>query len=150
MAHAEQTSHSSKSRKMFLLFSHTLTDGQKKDARESLGVAEFIALPEALQRYWSQIPPESDLDESDLGRLLDWLSAEADRGDYVLVQGDFGATFYVVDFCLLNGLRPVYATTRRTVTQETSAENKVISVKHFEHVRYRHFRYFQEHKRDSK
>ena len=44
--------------KMFLLFSHQLTDEQKKDAIENLKVTKFISLPEKLQKLWSNIPPE--------------------------------------------------------------------------------------------
>ena len=46
--------------KMFLLFSHSLTDEQKKDAIENLKVTKFISLPEQLQKLWSNIPPEID------------------------------------------------------------------------------------------
>ncbi len=38
--------------KMFLLFSHRLTDEQIRDAKENLAVIEFIALPKDLQYLW--------------------------------------------------------------------------------------------------
>ena len=43
--------------KMYLFFSHKLTDAQIEDAKK-LGVDEFVYLPEDLQRKFSNIPPE--------------------------------------------------------------------------------------------
>ena len=45
-------------KKMFLLFSHKLTDEQIKDAKENLGVDEFVYLPPSLQKKFSNVPPE--------------------------------------------------------------------------------------------
>jgi len=46
--------------KMFLLFSHKLTDEQIKDAKSNLGVDEFVYLPDDLQNKFSNVPPEID------------------------------------------------------------------------------------------
>ncbi len=44
--------------KMFLLFSHKLTQFQKDDALASWGISEFVELPSELQTLWSNIPAE--------------------------------------------------------------------------------------------
>jgi len=50
--------------KMFLLFSHKLTDTQIKDAIQNLKVTDFIYLPDNLQKLWSNVPSDLfDLDE---------------------------------------------------------------------------------------
>jgi len=43
---------------LYLLFSHELTDQQKKEAYEELGVSKIYSLPDNLKALWSQIPPE--------------------------------------------------------------------------------------------
>jgi Tfp pilus assembly pilus retraction ATPase PilT len=44
-------------KKMILLFSHTLTDKQKEDAKQKWQV-DFVYLPKELQRIWSDISPD--------------------------------------------------------------------------------------------
>ena len=44
--------------KMYLLFSHKLTNEQIDDANTNLKVYDFVSLPETLQTLWSNIPPE--------------------------------------------------------------------------------------------
>ncbi len=39
-------------KKMFLLFSHKLTQTQKDDAIKTLGIDEFVYLPENLQQVF--------------------------------------------------------------------------------------------------
>ena len=99
--------------KLFLLFSHKLTEDQINDAKESLKADEFVYLPEILQKIWSNINPEGGLDKIPLNKICEWLEKEAKKNDFVLIQGDFGATVYSVDFCFKNSLLPIYATTKR-------------------------------------
>ncbi|MCB4205246.1 hypothetical protein LF845_09780 [Deferribacterales bacterium Es71-Z0220] len=128
--------------KLFLLFSHKLTDKQITDAKESLGVEKFVYLPDDLQVIWSQVSPYSELPLIELNRIVDWLKFEANKGDYILVQGDFGATFYVVDFCLKNNLIPVYSTSRRISVEKNGNNGKIVKTNIFEHVTFRKYRYF--------
>ena len=44
-------------KKMFLLFSHKLTEIQREDAIKSLNIETFVSLPEKLQNYWSNVDP---------------------------------------------------------------------------------------------
>ena len=57
-------------KKMFLFFSHILTDLQKKEAEEEWGINEFVYLPEDLQRKWSQIDPFSESVDINLLRFF--------------------------------------------------------------------------------
>lgn len=126
-------------KKMFLIFSHKLTDSQKQDACLNLNISEFIYLPDNLQRKWLDISPYEETLSLFLQDLLVWLKINAKKDDYVLVQGDFGAVFLVVDFCFKNELVPVYSTTKRQiVNEETEGENVNIS-RVFSHVRFRKY-----------
>lgn len=126
-------------KKMFLVFSHQLTDFQKEDARLNLGVNEFIYLPDNLKIQWSDISPYDDSLTFYLQDLINWLKINARKGDYVLVQGDFGATFLIVDFCLKNDLIPVYSTTKREIISEIKNGENIKVSRLFTHVRFRKY-----------
>lgn len=125
-------------KKMFLLFSHTLTSEQKEDAQGSLGVEEFVTLPSDLQGLWSNVPATLD-DLSDyLEPLQSYFKNNLQTDDVVLVQGDFGATFTMVNELKSLGARVVHATTQRDVVEKT-VDNKIIKTSVFKHVRFRSY-----------
>jgi NAD(P)H-flavin reductase len=123
--------------KMFLLFSHKLTDEQKKDAY-SLGVEEFVKLPKDLQYKWSNVPADIEKLEGYIDDFYKFLEENAKKGDYVLAQGDFGMCCKIAEFCKKNGLIAVYATTKR-VAKEIQKDGKLIKISVFEHVRFRRY-----------
>lgn len=65
-----------------------------------------------------------------------WISQNARAGDVALVQGDFGLTYAMVNFCKEKGLIPVYATTERKVEEEKK-DGVVLVKRTFNHVRFR-------------
>ncbi|MGB9977453.1 CRISPR-associated protein Csx20 [Thermovenabulum sp.] len=125
-------------RKMFLIISHELDEIQKKQAKELFHVKFFIRLPEKLQEIWSNIPPEiENVDELIVG-IKDFIKLNSIKGDVVLVQGDYGATYKIVNFCKENGLLPVYATTKR-ITEEKKEGDEIFIKRVFKHVRFREY-----------
>ena len=126
-------------KRMFLLFSHTLTDEQEKDARAKLGVGEFVYMPDELGRKWKQVPPEGEFDQDLAGLFTGWLKENSSTGDYALVQGEFGLTFALVDFCLNNQIIPLYATTRRVFSQETDKDGNTVNRHVFKHIGFRRY-----------
>jgi len=125
--------------KMFLLFSHKLTEDQIKDAKDNLGVKEFVYLPDDLQKKFSNVPPELDDIKKYSGVFIDFLKNNAKKEDFVLIQGDFGIVFNVVEFCKENNLKAVYSTTKRMV-KEKIIDGKVVKISEFKHIKFR--RYF--------
>jgi len=123
--------------KMFLLFSHKLTNEQIEDAKKSFGVNEFVYLPESLQEIWSNIPPEIEDIKPFLEDIKQFLRENANKGDIVLIQGDFGAVVEMVEF-VRYWLLPVYATTKR-VSKEIKKDGKIVKVSEFKHVRFRKY-----------
>jgi len=125
-------------KKMFLLFSHKLTQAQIINAKEQFGVGEFTYLSDELQHLWSNIPPDIvDLKEY-LEPIKTYLSQNLKKDDVVLIQGDFGATCQMANLVKSFGVKAVYATTRRSV-QEKTIDGKVVKTSVFEHVRFREF-----------
>jgi len=109
------------------------------DAERTLEIRHIVQLPEELQDLWSQVPADPPDIEPFLSPFKAWLRLTAHEGDYVLIQGDFGATYLMVRFALALGLVPVYATTARQATEERLTNGSVKLVHHFVHRRFRKY-----------
>ncbi|MDR3631422.1 MAG: CRISPR-associated protein Csx20 [Desulfocapsaceae bacterium] len=124
---------------LILLFNHCLTKAQELDAHLSLRVESIIEPPPDIGTLWAQVPPDID----DLGTYLEpiflWLESEARPGDYVLVQGEFGATWLAVQEAFRANMIPVYSTTRRDAMEEHMFDGRVETRHIFSHVRYRRY-----------
>ncbi|BBG66767.1 uncharacterized protein MJ1673 [Hydrogenimonas sp.] len=125
-------------RKMIVVFSHTLSEEQKEDARRSLGVENFIFLTEGLRAVWSSISPLADDVRPLLDGIVGFVTHHGRRGDYLLVQGDFGATCYMVEVAYNLDMIPVYAAAWREV-EEYEKGGSVVTVRTFRHVRFREY-----------
>lgn len=124
---------------LFLLFSHTLTPEQEREIEKKLKVGFITPLPTDIQKIWSNIKPKGDLDIKSLDLITDWLEDFATMGDFVLIQGEFGATHYLVDFCFDAGLIPIYATTKRDYEEKTNSDGTVERKHIFKHVNFRRY-----------
>ena len=72
--------------------------------------------------------------------VIEWLSS-AKAGDALIAQGEFGATFMIVDYALKRGLAPLYAVTKRVASERR--EGEIVSKNYiFEHVCFRRYEYF--------
>jgi len=124
---------------LFLLFNHRLTPSQEADARASLGVAAIVPPPPEISRLWSEIPPEAERLGDTLAPARNWLAAQAAPGDFILIQGDFGATSLMVNAATQQGLIPIYSTTRRQAVEEHMEDGSVHLRHIFTHVRFRRY-----------
>ena len=123
-------------KKLFLLFSHTLTPAQELDAKERLGINSFVSLPDELQRLWSNIPPELTELSDYLEPLKAYIGNHAEAGDVFLIQGDFGGCYEMVNFVKSLGFTAVHSTTKRDVA-EKMVNGKVEKFSRFEHKIFR-------------
>ncbi len=125
--------------KLMVVFSHTLTEEQKCDAFSNLQVSEIVLPDDNMLNFWANIPPE----KGQIGELLYpfyiWLEQTGRPGDYVLIQGEFGATLLLVQCAKKLGLIPVYSTTRRKAFEEVQDNGEVRLSHCFKHVRYRKY-----------
>ena len=127
--------------KAFCLLNHELTQNQILELKNRFNVENIIYPPEELSRKWSQIPAEKELDKTIIGNVTNWLTA-ANKGDLLIVQGEFGATFMIVDYALKNELIPLHAVTKRVAVEHRDGE--VVSKQYvFEHVCFRKYEYFK-------
>ena len=126
-------------RSLFLIFNHRLTQIQKDDARSSLGVGRIMHLPPDLEEIWCRIPPDVPEINDYLDPIKTWLSQQASKSDYVLIQGDFGATFIMVNFAFEKGLIPIYSTTQREAVEEQTPDGNVQLTHNFKHRIFREY-----------
>lgn len=126
---------------LLLLFNHNLTEDQTISARRDLGVQDIIALPEALRSIWRQIPPDQPAIHDVLAPVREWVRHTARPGDHILIQGDYGATWLMIQFATENNLIPVYATTRREALETRLPDGATRITHHFRHVMFRKYGY---------
>ncbi len=126
-------------KKMILLFSHKLTKPQIKEAKSILKIDEFVSLPYKYQKKWSNIPTHLDDISDYLQDITNWLNKIIKHQDYILIQGEFGAAHYMVNFAIKNKLTPVYSTTKR-VHKEIQLSNGEVEIKKiFQHIMFRKY-----------
>lgn len=122
---------------LLLLFNHRITQAQSNDARSSLGVERIVEPPPEISRIWAEVPPEVDDLTPHLAPVFSWLRSVASPGDYILIQGEFGATWLAVHQAFRLALKPIYSTTRRQALEEHLPDGSV-QIRHtFAHVRFR-------------
>lgn len=124
--------------KMILIFSHTLTDEQIDDAKNTLHISEFVYMPKKLQNEWSNIPSSIDDMYNYLDQIQKFILNNSSKNDYVLVQGDFGATCSTVNFCKKNKRKTIYSTTKRQ-SKEIYRDNTVEKISYFSHISFREY-----------
>lgn len=125
--------------KMLLLFSHELTQDQVKDARATLNITEFVPLSLDLEGLWKNIPPTKPSLSEHLEPIRKWMKGRGDPGDYILIQGDFGAVYLMVNFAFSIDLIPIYSTTEREVVEKAMPDNMVRSERVFRHKIFRRY-----------
>ncbi len=131
--------------KLFLIFSHKLTAEQITDAQNNFNVSEFVYLPNDLQQIWSNISPFKDDITTDIQLIYEFViqnddSEQKNKKNYILIQGDFGATYYLVDKFINTNIIPIYATTERTIIEEKTNENETKKTVIFKHVKFREYK----------
>lgn len=114
-------------KKLVLLFSHQLTEKQILDAKENLKCDEIIYMPKELKEKWQDLGMERDLKE-----FKEFLEKITEVGDYVLVQGEWGATYEMVNYCKENKLIPIYSSTKREVEERKEGET-IVKISKFVH-----------------
>ncbi|HOM11356.1 MAG TPA: CRISPR-associated protein Csx20 [Spirochaetota bacterium] len=128
---------------MCVLMNHRMTESQIEDAVNALKVEKFIFPPENLQKIWEQIPADNEDILDIVEPVLQWLLDNSNEGDYIFVQGDFGATLLVVSWAFKHDRIPVYSTTQRKYESTINEKGEVVNVHTFKHVRFRRYRMIQ-------
>ena len=124
---------------LFLIFNHQITQKQEADVFVSLDVNKIVCLPDELKEVWCQIPSALPGISNYLEPVKNWLARQAKKNDYVLIQGDFGACFIMVNFAFEIGLIPIYSTTDREADEEYKKDGTIKLVHQFRHRIFRKY-----------
>ena len=124
---------------LFLLFSHAITPDQVEDAQKNWGVESVESLPTNLQESFSNVPADLEDLTAHLQPIKDWLLSRAKPTDLVLIQGDFGVTYHLVDFCKKQGLTAIYATTERQSIDTMQPDGSILTQRVFKHKIFRKY-----------
>ena len=124
--------------KMLAIISHVMMEQQIEEAKQFLEVDSIIKLPSEIRDIWSNINPHGLLPIESLNKVIEWIELNSNNGDYVLVQGDFGATYYVVNYCFKNYRIPIYATTKREANEKVK-DDVVVIERTFKHINFRKY-----------
>ena len=125
-------------RKCFCLLNHVLTQKQLDELAQKYQVSDVEYPPKDVSELWSQIPTGNELFKSDLKSVIQWLQ-KAESKSLIIIQGEFGSTFALVDWALSNALIPIYAVTKRIETEEKKGE-KIVRHYIFEHECFREYK----------
>ena len=107
------------------------------------GCVSVVYPPESLSAAWSQVPVLEHIPDVFFTPFVQWLGA-ARAGDLVIIQGEFGSTFMLVDYVLRRGLVALHAVTKR-IAAETREGETVRRQYVFEHVCFRKYEYWEDH-----
>ena len=116
-----------------LLFSHILTDPQEKELKERYRCENIIYMPEELKKIWMNVD-----DTTSAEPFKNFLLKNLNKGDYVLIQGEWGLTFQLVNFALDNGFVPLFSRTTRDVKEEKKGD-EVVRISVFRHLGFRKY-----------
>ncbi|WP_222427634.1 CRISPR-associated protein Csx20 [Desulfobotulus alkaliphilus] len=126
-------------KRFFVLVSHSLTVEQRRDIRDSFDNAEIIHAPPEVLNCWSDIPPDLERLDDFLLPVIRWMESECRPEDILFIQGEHGATVYCVQRAQSLGLVPVYATSKRVLTEKRLENGRVETTREFCHVRFRFY-----------
>lgn len=127
--------------KAYCLLNHELTENQKNELFTKFNCESIIYPEKELSAIWSQIPAVESIDLSVIKAVTDWLG-NTQEGDVLIIQGEFGSTFMLVDYALKNKMIPLHAVTKRVATEQRNGET-VQRQYIFEHVCFRRYEYYK-------
>ncbi|MGV8145512.1 MAG: CRISPR-associated protein Csx20 [Alkaliphilus sp.] len=128
-----------KQKSMILLLSHELLEEQREDARLEFDIVNFIEMPIEIKKLWGNIPPQIDFLTDYLASVKEYILEVAKANDYILIQGDYGATYHLVRFAFRNNFVPVYVTTERKAVDEVLDNGEIKTERIFKHVKFRKY-----------
>jgi len=115
---------------------HKLMRSQISDCEERGW--EIIELPENLKEMWGNIPPDANkLDVINFVKpIVGFINETLKNGGYILLAGDFGATFAVYRG-VNQGITALQSTMDRSASEIENKDGSVRTVHTLRHVRFR-------------
>lgn len=125
--------------KIFLMFNHLFSNAQEQQACKELNARLIVEMPTLLKQLWQQVPAESNTLKNYLSPFREWLYENSRKGDLVLIQGDFGATYLMIEFAFGLNLIPVYTTSIRRASEKIQMDGSIKMEHVFKFCRFRKY-----------
>jgi hypothetical protein len=128
---------------MIVLMNHKLTAEQQDDARETLGVTDFLYPPKEFLDIWANIPADANMwnIQAHLVPVYEWIESVIQPHSVILVQGEMVATYQFVNNIrrtfAMQDVRCVAATSCRASVEEELPDGTIQKKSVFRHVRFR-------------
>lgn len=123
-----------KEKKVLLVFSHELTENQEKELKEEFEVDKIEKLPIDLQNMWSNVSIKTKYYEN-LEEIKKYIENNFNEGDILLIQGNWGYTYNLVNWGINEKYIPIYSYTERNVEEVKDGEN-IKKISYFKHVKF--------------
>lgn len=98
-----------------------MTEAQLAELKQRYHSTQVVYPPEDISAAWSQLSPGLAYDTNVIKAVLYWLK-ETEPGDTVVIQGEAGSTFILVDYLLTHDLIPLHSVSRRVSSEEHAGE----------------------------
>ena len=124
--------------KIILLFSHILTESQISELKNHFNIETITYLPDYLQNIWSNIPPDYIDIEKELTSIKEFVTQNLYNNgkNYILVQGEYGAVYHMVNFAFENNCIPIYSASKRAYESKKIDEDKIENIHYFKHIKF--------------
>lgn len=125
---------------MLVIMNHKLTNDQKIDAQNSLGVSNFVYGNEGpifIKTGGATILDENSTMINDMKRKIDKLSSR----DVLMIQTEAATTYHLVNYARDKGIRCYHSATKRTTSPDVHQEDGTVVKGNvtFKHIRYREY-----------
>lgn len=128
--------------KVFCLLNHTLTQNQEYEIDLLFHTQQIIYPQQSIKELWSNLPVTKLISKKHIDTIIEWLNEHnAHKGDAIIIQGEFGHTFALIDYLLKKEMIPLHAVTKRVATEKYNGE-KVERHYIFEHQCFREYSYY--------
>lgn len=120
-----------KSKKVLALISHQILPEQEQELINIFKIGEIKFLPENLQQIWSNVLYDDNY-YTNLNEIIDYMLSILNEEDYVIVQGNWGYVYKLVEEAKKNKIIPLYAFSIRDSSEEI-INGEVVKITKFRH-----------------
>ena len=127
--------------KCFCLLNHTLTEKQIAELKNDWHCDEIVYPSDDLAYDWGHIPATKELEFSKVFNLIhEWFyNNKLKAGDIVIIQGEMGITYALIEHVKNLRAIPIYAVSERRSKDEKMVDGSTKKTSYFEHVCFRKY-----------
>ena len=94
---------------LIIITNEKLQDEEKNMIIDKYKIRKIKMLSDVIQKKWDEIGINTDISQKKLDEMKVMIKRNIEKGDYILIQGDLGATFDIVSWAKEEGFIPIYS-----------------------------------------